>query len=225
MSDPPLIIICSSISTLLPFLAFAMSAKYSNEHFSSLKLLWIFFALAAGTEIILFILSSSKTPSTWITHIYTLIEYVLITAVLASWQPRTTSAKIMWLSLPVYVFLFMLAKIAGLESFSANTNNYITRPLALFLLSTFVFITLHGLWRQSPINLNRDYRFWMLLAMAIYYSASLVLFAFMFTKSLELLIALFKIHAAVNIAHNILFTIGVLKVRAAQRAALQPTSS
>jgi hypothetical protein len=126
-------------------------------------------------------------------------------------------------SIPAYILLFILAKVTGVENFSADTANYITRPLAIFLLSAFAILTLQTLWRHSPANLTSDYRFWMLLAMALYYSASLVLFAFMFTKDQDLLIALFKIHAVVNIIHNILFTTGIFRVGNA-KPALQPTS-
>lgn len=131
----------------------------------------------------------------------------------------------MRLSISVYILIFVLIKLFNLENFSAETVNYITRPLALLLLTTFALLTLQNLWRNTSTNLTDDYRFWMLFAMALYYSTSLGLFAFMYTKNQELLIALFKMHAVINIIHNLLFTIGVFKVRAAQRVALEPSSS
>ncbi len=224
MHYPPLIL-SSSISTLLPFLASIVILRHFSKYSKRSSALWIFFALAVATEITLFVLNAQRKQSTWIFHAYTLIEYVLITIVLASWQAKPTIAKVMRISVALYILLFILIKVVGLESFSSGTNNYITRPFALLLLSTFAFLTVQDLWRNSSSNLTDDYRFWMLLAMALYYSTSLGLFAFMFTKNQELLIALFKIHAVVNIIHNLLFTIGVFKVRAAQQVALQPTSA
>lgn len=187
--------------------------------------LWLFFALSVFTEIILHILGWQSKPSGWIFHIYTFIEYILITTILKSWQIKPAIARLMRLSIPIYILFFVLMKLTGLETFSADTANYITRPLAVLLLSASAILTLQALWSHTPENLTEDYRFWMLLAMVLYYSASLVLFAFMFTKNRDLLIALFKIHAVINIIHNILFTIGVLQIRRPRQGALQPTSA
>ncbi len=221
----PLIVLCSGISTLLPFLASTFIFKYSNNRSKTFLFLWIFFASAAVSEIALFVLGSQGKPSTWIAHIYTLIEYVLISIILASWQIKPTLARLMHLSIPIYILFFVLIKMTGLENFSTDTVNYVTRPPAVLLLSTFVFLALQALWSHTPANLTDDYRFWMLLAMALYYCSSLVLFAFMFTKNWDLLAVLLKIHAVVNIMHNLLFTIGVLRMRDTKPMALQPTSS
>jgi hypothetical protein len=187
---------------------------------------WFFFAIAAMTEVILHIFSLQNKQSIWIVHVYTVIEYVLIAIIIANWQTDMAIAKLVRMSVLVYIFIFVLTKATGLENFSATTVNYVTRPLAVLLLSTFALLTLQALWNHISVNLTDDYRFWMLLAMALYYSASLVIFAFTFIKGQDLLLALIKIHAVVNIIHNILFTIGVFRVRGAKpAAALQPTSA
>lgn len=224
MSYPPVVLL-SIGSTLLPFLVGTSLLKPANKRSQSTSFLWIFFAFAAVIEITAPILTSRSFSSAWISHIYTLIEYVLITIILVPWQTNNTLARLMRLSISVYILIFVLIKLFNLENFSAETVNYITRPLALLLLTTFALLTLQNLWRNTSTNLTDDYRFWMLFAMALYYSTSLGLFAFMYTKNQELLIALFKMHAVINIIHNLLFTIGVFKVRAAQRVALEPSSS
>ncbi len=221
---PPLVL-CSSISALLPFLASAAIFKHSNKYSKSLVFLWIFFALSVVAEIILYILNSQKKQSAWVAPIYTLIEYVLISSVLADWQTKPAIARLMRISIPIYILFFVLINVAGLENFSAKTVNYITRPLAVLVMSTFALLSLQALWSQTPTNLAGDYRFWMLLAMSLYYSTSLGLFAFMFTQDRDLLVALLKIHAVVHIIHNILFTIGVFRVRGANQTTPQPSSA
>ena len=218
----PLIVLCSGISTLLPFLAGIFIFKHSIQQYKRSIFLWVFFALAALVEAVLFILGTKSEQSAWIFHVYTLIEYVLIAIILADWHNKIALARLTRLSILVFILIFALMKFSSLENFSAVTHNYITRPLAVLLLSTFAFLTLQNLWSRTPARLTADYRFWMLLAMVLYYSASLALFAFMFTKDQQTLIALFKIHAVVNILHNILFTIGVFKLRGAKQGALQP---
>ncbi|MEK7728552.1 MAG: hypothetical protein AAB354_09075 [candidate division KSB1 bacterium] len=221
----PVIILFSSISSLLPLLSCIMTFKIDGEAFKGFKGLCIFFALAVATEIILHVFTSNNRQSAWVFHVYTFIEYVLITSVLVSWQSKLTKFRLMRVSIPLYIVIFLFIKFSGVEGFDAGLYNNITRPLALLLLTAFALLTLQDLWHNTSKNLAEDYRFWMLLAMALYYSTSLGLFAFMYTKNQELLIALFKIHAVVNIIHNLLFTIGVFKVRAAQQVALEPASA
>ncbi len=221
---PPLVL-CSGISTFLPLLASVKILGHLNKHSKSLALLWIFFVFAVIAEITLYTFSWLGKQSAWIFHVYTFVEYILIVTMLTGWQNESVVAKSMRMSIPIYIFCFVFIKVSGLENFETGLHNNITRPLAVFLLSAFAFLALQNLWRRAPANLTDDYRFWMLLAMALYYSTSLVFFAFMFTKQRDMLDALFKIHAVANIIHNLLFTIGVFKVRAAQQVALQPTAA
>ncbi|KAA0224971.1 hypothetical protein KJ068_01100 [bacterium] len=216
----PIIVLCSSISTFLPFVAVTVFFKSYHNRSKALLLLWMFFALAVVTETILHFLGLFGKHSGWIFHIFTFLEYILIASILAVWQLNATFAQLIRFSIPLYISFFVFTKVIGLENFSADTANFITRPLALLLLSIFAFLTLQDLWRQMTVNLTNDYRFWILLAMVLYYSASLVLFAFMFTKQWETLDALFKVHAVVNIIHNILFTIGIIQIRKTPQAAL-----
>lgn len=217
---PPLVL-CSAISTLLPLFASFTVIGHLRRYSTSLVLLFAFFAFAAAAEIVLYIFSFQGKQSAWFFHVYTGMEYALIILVLAGWQTNSIAVKLMRTSIPFYLFCFVLIKANGLEGFEPGSYNNITRPLAVLLLSTFSFLTLQALWRQSPTNLTSDCRFWMLLAMVLYYSTSLVLSAFMFTKNHDLLDSLFKIHAVANITRNLLFTIGVFQLRKAQQTALQ----
>lgn len=221
----PTLVLFSLISTVLPLLFSLPIIRRVNEQPRDLLLLLIFFAFAVATEVILYVFFSLSKENAWIFHIYTLIEYVLMTIILANWQNKSRSARLMYISIPVYLLCFLLIKATGLESFETGLYNNITRPLAVLLLGAFAFFTLQNLWRHTPANLSKDYRFWMLLAMVLYYSTSLGLFAFMYTKNQALLVLLFKMHAVVNITHNILFTIGVWRVRGQKGIDLQTTQA
>ncbi|MGH7494915.1 MAG: hypothetical protein ACREOO_21290 [bacterium] len=207
---PPLVL-CSAISTFLPLFASATRIGHVTKCSTGLVFLWLFFVFAVAAEIILYIFSWHGNQSAWIFHVYTVIEYTLATIVLAGWQIDSKLSKLMRSSIPIFFFCFILIKAVGLENFEPGLHNNITRPLAVLLLSASALLTMQNLWRETPENLAKDYRFWMLLAMAFYYSTSLVLFAFMFTMQLEMLDALFKMHAVTNIIHNILFTVGVFQ--------------
>jgi hypothetical protein len=156
----PLLILFSSISALLPFLASTLSFKYTDVRSKNIVFLWIFFILSVVTEIALYILNSQHKQSAWIFHIYTVIEYILIMMILASWQSKIPMSKLMRISIPIYIFLFVIIKVIGLENFETGLYNNITRPLAVLLLSTFAFITLQDLWSYTSSNITNDYRFW-----------------------------------------------------------------
>ncbi len=219
MSYPPVILL-SIGSTFLPLLTGAVLLRTASKRDRSLGFLLLFFTLAAATEIIALTLNFHKLPSAWISHAYTLIEYVLITHILIYWQTNSNLIRFMHFSISAYLLIFVLTKASGLENFSAETINYITRPLAIIFLAAFSFLTLQNLSHQTLKSLIGNYRYWILLAMSLYYSASLVIFAFLFIKNQNLLITLFKIHAVFNIIHNILFTIGVLQVYRARQTTL-----
>lgn len=214
-----LIFAVSSISTFLPFLTSVFLLKHANK--GKTLLLWrLFFTFAALTEIILYFFSLYNKQSGWVFHVFTFVEYILIASILADWQNKPATARLIRQSILFYALFFVFTKAVGLENFSADKANYITRPFAILLMLASAFLSLRDLWEKLPTNLTHDYRYWMLLAMILYYSTSLVLFAFMFTKNSVLLMGLFKIHAVINIIHNLLFTIGIFQIRRTPQAAL-----
>lgn len=198
----------SGISTLFVFLISSLYFKQVRTH-RGMMLWWIYFALASLTEIILHIFSYNNQQSAQVFHIYTLVEYFMLTMILATWQDAKIAAKRMRLSIPIYIVVYALIKFVGLEDFSAATINVVTRPVALLMINVFSCYTLFSLWSNPPEKIFRDHKFWMLIALILYYNISLILSAFMFMKNVAVIVALFEIHAVVNIIHNILFAIGV----------------
>lgn len=207
------LIAASSVSAAFPLLPMNATLFQYIRTKRTLIFLFAFFGVAVITEVALYVHSLNSIPSGWIFHLFTFIEYLLIVTILSRWQIKPRLAILMRLSIIIFILLFVILRVAGLEDFSAHTASFVTRPVAVLSLCILAFITLHNLWQHTPASINKDYRFWMLLAMVLYYSASLGLFAFMFTDDRDLLVLLFKIHAVVNIIHNILFTIGVLQIR------------
>lgn len=208
-SHTPLLIIISNLSTALPFLSASwLFTDYPRYRF--LLPLWCYFTLAFATEVVVHIFHLLGQPNAWLIHVYTPLELTLILYILSRWQRQASAAARIRRLIPLYWFIYLALKLSGTEQFQADTINYISRPVSLLMLITGVFYTLHLLWSSLPGQLRRDYRFWILLAMAIYYSGSIIIVAFMFIKSPQILLALVNMHALLNIAHNALFTGGVL---------------
>jgi len=210
LTKTPTIIILSSFSTFLPFLTCTALFKIFKYN-KNLIPLYLFFTVAVIAEIIVHIYHLFGKPNVWISHLYTLVEYVLIAYILSTWQKDDHASRVMRLSIVVYFVIYFILKLSKFENFEADTINYISRPISLLFISGAVFYTFHQFWLSTPAPLHKDFRFWILIAMAIYYSSSIIIFAFMYIKAQGLLLYLIYIHAALNILQNILFTVGIIR--------------
>lgn len=218
-----LFIYISIISSLLPFLA-SMFLIEAFEKRRDLALLCLLFCLSAVSDVVLEVLFHMKIRSAWISHVYTLMEFLLVLNILLQWQ-KGRMTRYIRCAMPFYILIYLGLIVFGIEKLEPGTFNYISRPLALTIMIILVFHTLYALGNDVRKNLVMDSRFWFLIAMAIYFSSSTILFAFTYTKKQGLLFGIMYMHGFMNILHNILFTIGVFHVRRAQQAALQPTSA
>ena len=197
----------SMISTLLPLL---FGIRLLKKQLPAYQLLWALFAVSAAMEVILFITAKLlHTENAWLVKYYTVIEYVLIVLLLARWHNNVAVSRLITGSIAFYLVVWVLIEFVFAKSGDAGVINVISRPAASLLLSVFVFMTLHSVWRQSADLLSQDFRFWTLIAMAIFYCASLIPISFLYIKNRELMILLGYAHGIVNILHNLLFCVGI----------------
>ncbi len=145
----------------------------------------------------------------WLAHIYTPIEYGLLAYLLSILHPDPTTSKAIKVSIPVYLCTYAILKLFGTESTEMETINYLSRPVALFLIAGFSLTTLHKMRINAAKSQFVSPQFWILVGISSYYSASLVLDPFLYTKSIEILTQLVYTRAGLNILHNLLFTIGI----------------
>lgn len=208
-AQTPLISILSAISTPLPFITALLFLKLTSLN-RDMKILLGYLGVATLTELIVTLFFMYNLPNHWVIHVYTLAEYLLVAALLAAWQNNSEFGGIIRLSIPLYLLVYAVIKISGWEDFSASTLNYLTRPIALILLNGFALYSLLTLSKKLSTSIYRDYRFWILAALAIYYTAAIILVAFMFLKDNNVLRFLMLLHSPVNILHNLLIIVGIL---------------
>lgn len=209
----------SVLSTFVPFLVSTLSLKH-YRHQPDQFFLWLFLCLSAATEAIVLTLAKMKVHNIWIFQVYSLLEYVLILILLLNWQKNEKLRKAIGYAIPLYFIIYTGLKISGLEKYESDSYNSLTRPIALLIMMLFGLITLYGLCNDIKARIEQDYRFWILLALAIYFGSSIVLFSFTYTKDDKLLLEIVYVHAILNIIHNILLTIGVIQIRKPPEAAL-----
>lgn len=194
----------SVVSTLIPFLVSTLFIKRFKDQ-KDLLLLWLLFLSTAATEVTMDVLSRMHTHNLLIFHTYSLVEYVLVLSILARWHPDANAGKWMRRAILAYLATFFVIKATGLEGLDTDSQNFITRPIALLIMIGFTFDSLHALWRKASTNLSRDYRFWFMFAFAIYYSGTIALFSFTYLKG-QTLLFIVHLHAVLNVFRNILCT-------------------
>jgi len=146
-------------------------------------------------------LAANRINNIWLFHLFTPLEYGFLVMVFSYWQKESLLRLVLRLSIPLFALICLLNKLY-LEDLSRFDNFTTTLDgSALILISVY---TLFGLYRDNSGPISRDPRFWITVAVLIYFSANLPLFAF------ANIIALWSIHHILNIASNILFTGGFL---------------
>ncbi len=208
-SNLPAIISASVISSLVPFLVWKALWWRAGSRFLP-GALWLFFLVAAATEVVVLTYSLLHMPNAWIVHIYTVIEYGLLAHVLSAWQENPAVRRAIKASIPAYLCLYLIVKFTGVEPFDAKTINYLSRPIALFLISGFSWYTLSQFWSRSSEKLSRNFRLWILMALITYYNGSIILDSFLYIENHDILLYLVYARSGLNILHNLLFTVGVM---------------
>lgn len=214
----------SAFSTLIPFITISLFIlKFESRR--SIISLWLLLCLASVTEIIMSILALMAIRNVLIFHAYTLIECILVLKILLNWQQNKSVRKWICSAIPFYIVIYFGLKLAGLEKLESDSYNFITRPIALIIMTAFIFSTLFEFWKNTQTYLRDDYRFWVLISLGIYYSSSIIIFSFSYLPDRELLYRLVHIHAILNITHNLLMTIGIFQLRKNQLPTFPPAST
>ncbi len=208
-SEVPTIIALSNVSTVLPFI-FSTGFVLRSFDQKEFVLLWAFYGIATMTEFIYHTLSLLDQPNGIVAHIYTLIEYGLLAYIMSVWEEDVRISKGIKVSILFYSLVYAIIKVSGVETFQSSTINYVSRPLALLLLASFALHAIFAHNGNAPSSRLINYRYWILLAIALYYSASALIIPFFYVESHDLLVHLFYVHAVINILHNLLFTVGII---------------
>jgi hypothetical protein len=166
-----------------------------------MRLLISLFILAVVVDTYSIYQATNGISNTWLLHIYTPIEYGILVMVFSFWQKNALAKKILRLSIPVFVVIFMANKLL-LENF--HYFDHITSSIegiALIAISAFTLIYLP--W-QNPVPIHRSPRFWVASAVIIYFSGTILTF------SLSALFVIWYIPTVLNLVANIVYTGGFL---------------
>lgn len=190
----------SGLSSLIPFIAGIISYRFGKE---DMRLFTLFFGIAVVSDLYLWYTAMHNVNNLWALHIWSLVEYCFLAYVFSYWQKSSTFRKLLRWSIPVFMILWLVAKLVSIEVMS-QFHNY-TRSIGSMILTITSVVTLYRLNESEGIF--RQYQFWISLGVLIYFAGNIIWFSI---NNIVLVGSLFFMHSIVNIIANLLYAGGFL---------------
>ena len=169
-----------------------------------LKILLGLFVVVVGADAVSIYMIIRQQSNIQVLHIYTLLEYSFLIIVFSYWQKSPSLRRYLLISIPLFALLGISAKIF-LEA-PTQFDNFTSSVEGAVLVGVSAY-TLYGLILEDLGSLYREPRFWVSVAVLVYFSGNLVAF------SLRPVIFIGVIHSILNIISNLCYTGGFLSLR------------
>jgi hypothetical protein len=177
---------------------------------SDMRLLLAFFGFHAFLTVLQFALASQAINNLWTSHIYYLVEMVIVLRVYSLWTP-SGSAKTIFLWLTILYVVFWVAAKFFLEEFMVSAFYTPTVSRIIFIGSTlYILVAVAG---NTEHPLYREPRFWFAAGFLVLFAGSLMFYAFrnfIFGFSVEIVDRLLTIHWTNIVLSNALHSVGFL---------------
>jgi hypothetical protein len=146
----------------------------------------------------------------WFYHLGTLIEFCSFVFVFSFWQPTKKSRLVLRLLIIVFFVVWLLAKIfiEDFRHFDSFTSSF--RGALLVMIALYIVNSLFQCEWQKP---GRDFRFWVLSAALIYFTADVVFIALsnlIINLPQSDIVRLWSIHWLIGILANMLYLVAFL---------------
>ncbi len=134
----------------------------------------VYFFIAAAVDILLFILQSMKIHNIAVMNLFSLAQFLLIALALNQWMKNELLKKTIRIFSLIAFSVLTVKILINIELKDFDTFSLAVENIILVICSSIVMINLTGDTRQY---LFKNYRFWITLAVFIYFSVSTVVFA------------------------------------------------
>lgn len=135
---------------------------------------WLFmmFLLTVLTDISAIYFFSIRAGNTlWIGHLHTYFQFILIGAAFYHWLNSDNLKKMMLWIMAGFSLMWLVSKFT-IERF--DQYDFITGSISALFLLILAIMILHNLWRDNLQEFIWDGRFWICIAVVVYFSGSLV---------------------------------------------------
>ncbi len=204
MKPEIILLYIATLSFIAPLTAGAINFKRLNRE---TRLLFFLMAIVGIVNITTLYLSEIKMEYHWVHHIYTPIEYTILAAMFSYWVRHKVIKKILIISIPGIV-AFSTCNSLFLQSLT-DLNEYAIILTQVFY-SLITSYTLYVLMAEDSGGIYRNHIFWIASGLLIFSAGDLAYFAFYPIVKGNLLVAIWAIHAILNIVVNVFYLIGIL---------------
>jgi len=145
----------------------------------------------------------------WVTHISTLIEYVLILSMCYLWKPKIIDKRILMIGILAFIVLWIVSKFTFETLYRSDIY---TSAIAKILEIIAAALLLFDVLGDSDVVVKTDARVWVSSGIIIYSAGTLFLFALqnmMLDNSPDLIKTLWPINWILSIVFTFLLARGV----------------
>ncbi|MBD3170750.1 MAG: hypothetical protein GF307_14840 [candidate division Zixibacteria bacterium] len=167
----------------------------------AMKILTLYLLVVISTDFISLFCPTYAGTNFWIYHLFTLFEYIFLTAAFILMQKGTTAKLIFKISIAVFTTIWIAAKLMF-----ENPGQFdsITLTLASVFLVGISAFTLIDISRRGTGSLIKLPLFWYSVAVLIYFSGNIVVFAISRAGFL------WQVHAVINILFLIILGVSFI---------------
>lgn len=200
-------------SILSPMLPLSVGVVKRRGLDRSLIILLTLLTLALAAELIMVFLAFRAQNNLFVSHLFGLVEGVLL--ILLFREILRMRMRRYYYLLIAYVSVYTLTSIIFENIFAFNTYSRSFEALlmiGLAVLSLYVFYI-----REEDIFIEKSPQFWIVIGVLIYFSGALFSFLLssdMLSQSPDRFYGSWIIHNFSNLAQNVLFTIGLWRIKA-----------
>ena len=197
----PLVAHLAALSQIAPVIA-GFFSYYSCT--KEMRILFLYLIISILVDIVSLLLALADINNMVLFHVYTLLEYSFLIIVFSCWQKNNALAKALRISIPVFVLISMGAKIfledpLRYDNFSSSFESSILATVSAYTLLKLVGENLESLFTMP--------RFWVSLAVLIYFTGNL------FTFALGSVIFTWTVQHTLGIIANLCYAGGFLSQR------------
>jgi hypothetical protein len=204
----------------VPFLAYmaifvqgvvaVLGGFYYKSLPNPLKLLTWLLGIIFLESIASFILALLNIHNLWLSHVNTIIEFVLLVAIYFLWMKSRYVRSLMFICLIAFCVIWIISKFT-FESFS-QVDGWTTAISKIFQIVFSAFMLVEVIKEDEIIWMN-DQRFWVAAGVIIYSAGSLFMFA-LFNEMLHVsprrLLQIYSINWVLLIISNLFYARGFL---------------
>lgn len=143
----------------------------------------------------------------WVHHIYFPIEYTLFALIFSRWIKRNLYSRLVLYTIPTVV-IFAIYNSLFLQSIKLLNSYVITLGLICYTIITLY--VLHQIMNEDLGKILKNHIFWVSTGLLIFSTGDLGYFAFYPLVTEHYLIAIWAIHAILNIIVHIFYCVGII---------------